>query len=463
MERSCFIAGKRQEESRPQIRPPSGRTFAVKPSALAPVLLFLLWNMQPEGAWAHSMYQGALLLDFRDSAVEIELQLPVERLQTALGVPLPQARISAERAQISWYILDRLSASLGAGHTFRFDPIDSPHWSNIDGAPYVVAHFRLVPPDGATADRFDIHCSVLLDRIPSQAILVSTRSDWRTGTFANDPQLIGVLREDDRTVRIDRSDGSWWHGFGGVFRLGMRHISEGTDHLLFLLALLLPAPLVAVRGQWWSYSGIRRCLFSIGAVVTAFTVGHSISLAVGALNLVHVPSRPIETLIAVSILVSAIHAFRPLFPGREAVIAGCFGLVHGLAFAATLASLDLGRWERVAGIFGFNLGIEAMQLVVVGAALPSLILLSRTPFYSTIRITGALFAGAASAGWIVQRVWDVANPVDAIVTAIAQRALWIAAGLTLLGVIAVAGLHAGEAGTNKRPAPDRREQRGIAS
>jgi hypothetical protein len=79
-----------------------------------------------------------------------------------------------------------------------------------------------------------------------------------------------------------------------------------------------------------------------------------------------------------SILVSAIHALRPLFPGKEAAIAAFFGLIHGLAFAATLNQLGLGRWQRVGGILAFNLGIETMQLIVVAVTLPSLILMSRT-------------------------------------------------------------------------------------
>lgn len=435
----------------------------MRPSALAPILLFLLWNAQPQRASAHSMYQGAILLDFHGNTAVVELQLPVERLQTALGTPLAQAQIPSESARIAGYILDRFSASLADGRSFRIDPIDSPHWSNIDGAPYAVAHFLLTPPAGSLADLFDLHCDVLLDRIPSQVILVSTRIDWRTSAFANDPQLLGVFRGDDRTVRIDRRDGNWWRGFGSVFKLGMRHISEGTDHLLFLLALLLPAPLVAVHRQWKRFAGIRRCLLNIGGVVTAFTIGHSVTLAAGAMDLVRVPSRPIETLIAVSILVSAIHAFRPLFPGREAVIAGFFGLVHGLAFATTLASLGLGRWERVAGVFGFNLGIESMQLVVVAAALPSLILLSRTSFYSSIRIAGAAFAGVAAAGWIAQRLWDVPNPFDAAVVALAQRALWIAFGLTLLGMMAASWKALRGQANGTHPATAGNNQGGIAS
>lgn len=380
---------------------------------------------------AHSAYQAALLLDFQGNVVEAELQLPLSRLQSAAGTQ----QLTPET--VSRYLSGRMRATLPDGRAFRAAEAAVPAIASIDGAPYYVAHLRLTPPDQANADLFDLECDALLDHIPSQVILVSTRSDWRTSTFANDPALLGVLRAGSRHVPVDRRDGSWWRGFGSVFHLGMRHIAEGTDHLLFLLVLLLPAPLLAAGGRWAGHNSLRQCLWQIGKVVTAFTLGHSVTLAAGALNLVHVPSRPIEVLIAASILVSAVHALRPIFPGREAVIAGGFGLVHGLAFASTLAELGLGRWERVASIFGFNLGIEAMQLVVVAAALPSLLLFSRTRLYDYgIRLPGAVFGGVAAAGWMGERLAGLPNPIDGLVTALAQRAVWIAVVLFVLGVIA---------------------------
>ena len=215
----------------------------------------------------------------------------------------------------------------------------------------------------------------------------------------------------------------------------MRHIAEGTDHLLFLLALLLPAPLLFSGSHWTGFVGVRQSLLRIVRVVTAFTLGHSITLALSALGLVHVPSRPIEALIAVSIMVSAVHAFRPIFPGREPAIACFFGLVHGLAFATTLAALGLVRWELVASIFGFNLGIETMQLIVVIVTLPSLILMSRTPAYAVMRIGGAVFAALASFGWIIERLLDKRTPVDLIVDSVAGHAVWLATVLFCSSVL----------------------------
>ena len=227
------------------------------------------------------------------------------------------------------------------------------------------------------------------------------------------------------------------HGvqFSSLFHLGMRHIAEGTDHLLFLLVLLLPAPLLVSGLRWGPPAGVRQSLLRILGIVTAFTIGHSITLTLAVLGAVDVPSRPVEVLIAVSIFVSAVHALRPMFPGNEALIAAFFGLIHGLAFAATLDRLGLAGWDRVAGILAFNLGIETMQIVVVAAVLPSLILMSRTRAYRIFRVGGAVLAGAASLGWMVERLLAIETPVDTIVDAFARHAVWIALILFLLSLI----------------------------
>ena len=244
-------------------------------------------------------------------------------------------------------------------------------------------------------------------------------------------------------VPSDPSPLKWWInlpgritgiGFASLFRLGMQHIAEGTDHLLFLLVLLLPAPLIIVGSRWAGFAGARSSVLRILKIVTAFTIGHSITLALAAFGIVRVSARPIEVLIAVSILVSAIHAFRPIFPGKEAGIAAFFGLIHGLAFAATLGELGLGRLERVAGILAFNLGIGTMQMLVVAATMPSLVLMSRTRAYPLLRIAGALFAGVASVGWIAQRLLGVHDSVDVVVNCVAHYAVWIAGALFLISL-----------------------------
>ncbi|MBV8817497.1 MAG: HupE/UreJ family protein [Acidobacteriaceae bacterium] len=226
--------------------------------------------------------------------------------------------------------------------------------------------------------------------------------------------------------------------FAGVpemFRLGMRHIAEGADHLLFLLVLLLPAPLSAIRHRWAAAGSVRHSLIQIVKVVSAFTVGHSVTLALGAWGIVSMPARIVEILIAVSILVSAIHAWRALFPGREPAIAAFFGLIHGLAFASTLQNLGIGAWQRLASIMGFNFGIETMQLVVVAAILPSLILLSRTFAYGVFRRAGALIGGFAAAGWLAERVLGAHLYMDELAASVASRGGWIALALAIVSAL----------------------------
>jgi hydrogenase/urease accessory protein HupE len=223
-------------------------------------------------------------------------------------------------------------------------------------------------------------------------------------------------------------------GFAGAFHLGLRHIADGTDHLLFLLALLLPAPLLVCGGRWDRRASVQRSLLQILRIVTAFTLSHSLTLALAAFGLVQLPSRPVEVLIAVSILVSAIHAIRPLFPGREAAIAAFFGLIHGLAFASALGDLGFSSWYRLVSLLGFNLGIEAMQLTVVAVTLPSLLLLSRTRAYVPLRVGGACFAAIAAIGWIVERSFNTENVIDPFVESVAHQSPWIATALLLLSL-----------------------------
>src|SRR4029077_16737293 len=93
--------------------------------------------------------------------------------------------------------------------------------------------------------------------------------------------------------------------------VGVHHIAEGTDHLLFLLVLLLPAPLVAAGKNWGGFGGLNRALLQLLKIVSAFPVGHSLTLLVGALGWLRLPSQPVEIIIAISLFVSAVHAIPP--------------------------------------------------------------------------------------------------------------------------------------------------------
>jgi hypothetical protein len=276
--------------------------------------------------------------------------------------------------------------------------------------------------------------NVIVPDDPNIRILAQKRNPQQSIYELDYQQILaGGLASKPPVARV----GIWLNGvqFSRLFALGVRHIAEGTDHLLFLLALLLPAPLVVMGSRWGSAADWRQSLRRILMVVTAFTFGHSITLALAAFGAVRVPSRPVEVLIAVSIFISAMHAIRPLFPGKEVWIAAFFGLIHGLAFAAVLTDLGLNGWYRLISLLGFNLGIESMQLVVIAATLPSLLLLSRTRAYPIFRLTGAMFALVASLGWMVARLFNTHNAIDPFVERIAQQGMWIALLLLVSSIV----------------------------
>lgn len=423
-----------------------------RPFPLVPLswLLAVVLALLPGRVLAHPMPTTTVQLDLHAGYVAAELALPLNELQLATGWKLVNnpGALTQYGEPLRTYLARHLTltGTDGKAWTVEIGPPTLSEAQQTATGPYqeFVVPARLTPPPGVSARDFTLQYDAIVREVRTHSILVSVRRDWERGLNnegGNENVEVGVIRADPRTgqvplLPVNQEQGSAWQGFVGIFTLGMRHIAEGTDHLLFLLTLLLPAPLLAVMGRhphWGSFGGTRRSLLNIVKITTAFTVGHSLTLLLGTLRIVNVPDAPIEALIAVSILVSAIHALRPIFPGRELVIAGGFGLIHGLAFSYTLAELNLSPWQTALSLLGFNLGIEAMQLVVIAVTMPWLILLARTPLYPPVRVVGASLAALASLGWLGDRVgWS--NPLGTLADGLGRVGPWALLALALLAL-----------------------------
>ena len=135
-------------------------------------------------------------------------------------------------------------------------------------------------------------------------------------------------------------------------------------------------------------------------------------------------------MIALSILVSAVHAVRPVVRGGEVWIAAGFGLMHGLAFATLLGGLDLGTGSLVTELRGFNLGIELSQLLVVALIMPSLIVLSATRIYPAVRSVLAILGILLAAAWLAERTTLIrTNPFDVVAKILVEHPFHVAAVL----------------------------------
>ncbi len=383
-------------------------------------------------ACAHFTPNTEIRLDFGRGRVAAEIVAPVGELGYAIGrsLPLDGPELGATKALLSRYLMSHMAAKAPDGRPWTLT-LDDLAIVDDGSQPDLRARVDMRPPPGASPRRFDLAYSAVIERVPNHVVLVVARNDVDGGKLSDRPAMIGGLQSGARTLRVDRGPGSAWRGFLSAIGLGMHHIAEGHDHLLFLMALLLPAPLLAVADRWAGYGGLRFTARRLVGVVTAFTIGHSLTLIGGAFLGWQLPARPVEVGIAVSILVSAVHAWRPLFAGREPWVAAGFGLVHGLAFATLIGRFGLEPLQKAQSILGFNLGIEIVQLAVVAAVTPALILLARTPRYTAIRLTGAALAGFAATAWIVERLSGDANPVGRAIDLAFAYAPWLVAALTI--------------------------------
>ena len=181
--------------------------------------------------------------------------------------------------------------------------------------------------------------------------------------------------------------------FANFVSLGVKHILTGYDHLLFLIALLL----------------VARGFFSSLGIITSFTIAHSITLAVATLQLVQIPTRIVEPLIAVSIVfVGAENLLHGDIPKARRIVPFGFGLIHGFGFASALreAGIGSGAGGIILPLFSFNLGVELGQIMVAALALPIIWKLRENPMFIT-RWAPACSAAVVLLGsfWFVERLW----------------------------------------------------------
>jgi len=189
---------------------------------------------------------------------------------------------------------------------------------------------------------------------------------------------------------------SGWSVAALYLRLGVEHILLGIDHLLFVLALL-----IITRGTWLLIK-----------TVTAFTIAHSITLALATLGYVHVPSAPVEALIALSIVFVAVEIVR-LWQRREGLtarapwlVAFTFGLLHGLGFAGALSELGLPEGHIPVALLFFNIGVEIGQLLFIATMLCLFALVRRIripwPRWADLALPYAI--GSIAMFWVIERV-----------------------------------------------------------
>lgn len=257
---------------------------------------------------------------------------------------------------------------------------------------YLVANFQAqCPLDGI----LKINYSALFTQDSDHKALVNISSA--------EQQFSRVIAQDNQDVLLDVEAGQLFHTVIEYVYQGMIHIWKGTDHILFLLALLLTSGLYREQGTWIAKQDHRSIIRSTAWIVTAFTLAHSITLTATAMNWITVNSRWIEIGIAVSVLLTAINNIFPVML-RLAWVTFAFGLLHGMGFAGVLAELGLPGDQKFWSVLSFNLGVEIGQLVVLAMLLPILMFIRNYNWYRRYGLQAAsLVVAIVAIIWTIER------------------------------------------------------------
>lgn len=221
---------------------------------------------------------------------------------------------------------------------------------------------------------------------------------------SNTRQHVSILDRDNKSKIYNFHKTSIGSAFIEFIIQGVWHIWIGIDHILFLLSLLLAAIMQRVKGTWQAQSNWQSSTVSVFKIVTAFTIAHSITLALAGLQLISLPPMLIETAIATSVAIAALNNIKPFLPFRRVYVAFLFGLIHGFGFANVLTELNLQQTNFMVGLIGFNIGVEFGQLVIVALFMPIGLYINRFRIYPRIILPfGSTAIALMGIVWIAER------------------------------------------------------------
>ena len=387
------------------------RLEVVRCLALAPALA-LLW---PAAAHGHATGESYVWLNVEASHLSGRFELRVDDLRDRLGLAIPRHEegrrqaVLATAPQVQTYLRAHFSlASGGEPLAYEFTATDLTEIDTL-GA-FARYHYRTAPLE--IADRLEVRNEVLLADDRFYRSLLCIAYDRRRDAEYGDEFTALVFSASNSRQVLDLTD------VRGLLRVrdfvwqGILHIWIGIDHVLFLIALLLTAVLLrrpADGGAGWQpVGGFRAALWNIVKIVTTFTVAHSITLSLAALDVVRLPSRLVESIIALSIVLVALNNLVPKFTERNWILIFFFGLFHGMGFASVMGDLPFRMTNLVQVLLAFNLGVEIGQLAIVAAAFP-LLFLSRRSGYSrpVVLVGGSVVIGLVAAYWFAERAFGL--------------------------------------------------------
>jgi HupE / UreJ protein len=334
-------------------------------------------------AWAHKPSDAQLALAADGTHVTGRLDIAVRDLDGALQIDdgdghITWAELQAASPRIADYVRSRIAIAgcpIELGTAQLVDLSDGAYWSLPLAATCPTAPRELFVTYNLLFDIDAQHRGLV--HVAGQTIIV----------------------RDGNPIRVDLGAQT---SVASFVREGVWHIWKGIDHILFLLCLVLPAVFQTKRARWQAATSMRDVAIEVLETVTAFTLAHSITLVISAVGLISLPSRFVETAIALSVVAAALNNLFRTVDARWAV-AFALGLLHGFGFSSVLIDLGLPSRELIGALLGFNVGVEIGQAAIVLVTIPVLYLIRRTLAYQALLWGGSGAVACIAAIWSYQR------------------------------------------------------------
>ncbi|MEM9526342.1 MAG: HupE/UreJ family protein [Bacteroidota bacterium] len=384
------------------------------------ILIIASCVLAPSSLEAHKPDQSYVYLRINKKSLNGRVELNSDDLNRIFGSNLPLKGLTDEQAspfteRTIAYLRQHLQFTV-AGRDIPINFTNSAVF-NLDAPdePDFVQYNFTLPELKEMPEKFSVTYNAVMGAYAKHRGYLLIENNWAGGVVNNHVMINYIFSPDAPSTEIDLSENSVWKGLWALVKLGIWHIWIGLDHILFIVALILPA---VVRrdptetgpfgiSKWRPVEKFKPAFLYIIKIVTFFTIAHSITLALAALEVVNLPSRYVESLIAFSIGLAALHNIRPIFKGKEWVIAFVFGLFHGFGFASVLGEKGLGSDFLIWSLLGFNVGVEIGQLLIICAVFPLLFLLRKTAFYSKLLLFGSILLIMIALYWTVERLFEV--------------------------------------------------------
>lgn len=372
--------------------------------------MFVLSTLSPTAS-AHRLGEGYVFVNIGEDHVYGEITASLTDLDRVLSLDLDgdgvltDEEVTVGRERIFDYVAANVSISEPNGeNVLRLVDLSV---ESLDLSRYAAISYESDSLD--VQQDIVVSYSMLFDADPTHRGFLVLQSNAVTGeTWEGEGEEVLIFTPGGQERILPAEGVSAWAGFGDFFIHGVWHIWIGLDHILFLVALVLPSVLVWKKDSWQPVTDIRSTFWQVVKIVTLFTIAHTITLTLATMSVISLPSRLVEAVIAASVAFAALNNVFPMLRKGMGYVVFSFGLFHGFGFASVLQDLIISPKSMAADLLAFNIGVEVGQVAIVAVVVPILFAIRNQRVYIPwVLKSGSALIAVLAIIWLAERSLDL--------------------------------------------------------